>query len=434
MSEIDFKTLSAEMSGREGSRNSLIMFMIALFLVVSLVWAHYTELDNVTRGEGRVISALQNQHVQAAEGGVILRRMISENATVEAGDILFEIDPVDASSELNRLRQRQAGLEIKELRLRAEISQTEPVLTDALEAAAPTVANSEISLYYARRNELTGAINTLQQRLLQREQDLASARAGVRTAEDTIGLLTQEITLIEPLVAQNIAPETRLLELRRNLTGATGNHESAIAGVAQAESAIQEIQSEISNRQEEYTRSAMAELATVVAELSEIREVLPSLEERVGRTTIRAPVSGIISRLNFRTPGAFVNRGDIMVEIVPTGTDLIIEGRIAPQDISRIRPEDKVRIRFSAYDSTRYGTVDGLVTEISPDAIRDESTGEDYYMIDVSIEGTLTLESGQSVQFLPGMTATLDVLSGKRSVLEYLWAPVAKIQELALRD
>ena len=434
MSDTDFRKLSKEMSGREGARNTLILFVVILLLVSLGTWAYSTELDNVTRGEGRVISSIQNQNVQAAEGGVIQNRYVSENDHVEQGDILFEIDPIDASSELNQMEKRYAALQIKEIRLRAEIADESPQFPDDLRASAPEVAASEENLYRARRGELAGALNILQQRQLQREQDLANAQVSIRTAEQTEGLIAREIEVMQPLVDQDIAPETRLLELRRDQTTNEGSRASAETEVEQARSAISEIESEIDNRREEYVLSSLSELATVVAEMAEIEQVLPSLEERVGRTTIRAPVDGIVNRLNFRTSGGYVNQGDVVVELVPTGDDLIIEARIDPQDISSIRLEDQVRIRFSAYDSTRYGTVDGRVVQISPDAIRDEDTGDSHYLVDVAIEGELEIEDGETVQFIPGMTATVDVLSGKRTVMQYLWEPVARVQELALRD
>lgn len=434
MSDNDFRKLSKEMSGREGARNTLILFVVILLLVSLGTWAYSTELDNVTRGEGRVVSSIQNQNVQAAEGGVIQNRFVSENDHVEEGDILFEIDPIDASSELNRMTKRHAALKIKEIRLRAEIADETPEIPDELRASAPEVAASEENLYQARRGELAGALNILQQRQLQREQDLANAQVSIRTAEETQSFISREIDVMQPLVDQDIAPETRLLELRREMTSNEGSRASAETEVEQARSAISEIESEIDNRREEYILSSLSELATVVAEMGEIEEVLPSLEERVGRTTIRAPVDGIVNRLNFRTPGGYVNQGDVVAELVPTGDDLIVEARIDPQDISNIRLEDQVRIRFSAYDSTRYGTVDGRVAQISPDAIRDEDTGESHYLVDVAIEGDLELDDGEAVQFIPGMTATVDVLSGKRTVMQYLWEPVARVQELALRD
>ena len=436
MSDTDFKTLSREMAGREGLAGSTIMVTIFTLVALLLAWASWAELDSVTRGEGRIVSSVQNQLVQAAEGGVILRRFVSENSTVSEGDILFEIDPVDASSELNRLSQRLAALDIKETRLRAEIENAEFEVPVELNARSPMVALTEQSLFAARRSELAGELAVLEQRLQQRQQDLRSAETTVGTADRTAGFLEEEIAVVEPLVRDNIAPATRLLELQRQLEQARGERDRALVAIEQARSGMIELETEITNAEANYRLRAMDELNTVVAEQSELQESLPRLEERVSRTVIRAPLDGIISRLNFRTPGGFVNTGDVILELVPTGEALIIEAKIMPKDISRISVKDDVRIRLSAYDSAKYGSVDGRVIRISPDAVVDEQNGgASHYLVDVAIEGELVLEeTGEAVTFIPGMTATVDVLSGKRTVLEYIWQPVARVQELALRD
>lgn len=436
MSDTDFKRLAREMSGREGLGGSAIMLAIVSLLVLFFIWAANAELDNVTRGEGEIISSLQNQMVQAAEGGVILRRYVSENSVVDEGEVLFEIDPVDASSELNSLDQRLAALDLKELRLRAEIGEEPFEVPAELNARAPTVALTEQSLFTARRSELTGQIAVLEQQLRQRRQELVSAEAQQRTAERTAGFIEEEIAVVRPMVRDNLAPRTRLLELQREVESTRGDRDQAVSAIEQALSGIEELETEIENTRAAYELRAMEELNTVVAEQGELLERLPRLRERVSRTVIRAPMDGIVSRLNYRTPGGYVSAGDAMLELVPTGEDLIVQARIMPKDISRIRVDDPVRIRLSAYDSAKYGSVDGRVTRISPDAVVDEKReGQSHYLVDVAIEGELILEdTGKPVTFIPGMTATVDVLSGKRTVLEYFWQPVAKVQELALRD
>lgn len=424
------------MAGREGLGGSAIMFTIIALVGLAFAWANWAELDNVTRGEGRIVSSVQNQLVQASEGGVILRRYVTENTVVTEGEVLFELDPVDASSELNRLTQRLAGLDIKELRLRAEIDGSEFSISPDLNARSPIVALTEQSLFTARRAELSGQLSVLEQRVQQRQQDLHAGKNAVGTAKRTAGFLEEEIGVVAPLVRDNIAPATRLLELQRQLEQIRGEQDRANISISQARSGMIELETEIENARANYRLRAMDELNQVVAEKSELSESLPRLEERVSRTVIRAPMEGIVSRLNFRTPGGFVSTGDVMLELVPTGEALIIEAKIAPQDISRIRVDDKVRIRLSAYDSAKYGTVDGRVLRISPDAVVDErAQGASHYLVDVAIEGELILEeTRQAVTFIPGMTATVDVLSGKRTVLEYIWQPMAKVQELALRD
>ncbi|PWK55120.1 HlyD family type I secretion periplasmic adaptor subunit [Roseicyclus mahoneyensis] len=436
MSDIDFKRLSREMSGREGLAGSTILVTIVALIALLVIWANWAELDNVTRGEGRIVSSVQNQLVQAAEGGVILRRFVSENTIVAEGDVMFEIDPIDASSDFNRLSQRIAALDIKELRLVAEIEGTELSIPPDLAAVSPTVALTEQSLFAARRAELAGQLSVLEQRLQQRRQDMAGAESSLGTSERTAGFLEEEIAVVEPLVRENIAPATRLLELQRELERTRGERDRAAVAISQAQSGMVELETEIVNARDNYRLRAVDELNSVVAEQSELRESMPMLQERISRTVIRAPMEGIINQLNFRTPGGYVNTGDVVLELVPTGEALIIEARIRPQDISRIRVNDAVRIRLSAYDSARYGTVDGRVTSISADAVvADGGSGESHYLAEVAIESELTLEGEtEPVILIPGMTATVDVLSGKRTVLEYIWQPIARVQELALRD
>lgn len=434
MTQTDFQTIARDMAGKQGIGQSAVLFATTGLLGLGLLWASLAELDNVTRGEGRIISSLQNQMVQSAEGGVILRRYVSENSEVKSGDILFEIDPVDAASELNRLSQRKAAMEIKEARLEAEIAGKEFALSADLRAQSPMVASTEENLFAARRAELAGALAVLEQKKNQREQDLRGAQTNRRTSKSTMELLQREISVLEPMVRENIAPETRLLELQRELENARGQFETAGVAIEQAQSGIAEISNEIDNRRDAYVLEAMDQLSAVVSEKSELLEALPLLEERVSRTIIRAPMDGIVNQLNYRTTGGYVKPGDVVLELVPTGDDLVIAAEIDPKDISNIRPDDKVRIRLSAYDSAKYGTIDGRVVRISPDALTREADGSTYYQVDVAIEGTLDLGDGTTVTYKPGMTATVDVLSGKRTVLEYIWQPVAKVQELALRD
>lgn len=435
MSDSNFQRLAREMAGREGISGSLIMVLITALVVLILVWASWAELDNVTRGEGRVVSSVQNQVVQASEGGVILRRMVSENSKVSEGDVLFEIDPVDASSELNRLAQRLSGFDIKEMRLRAEMDGSDFVLPNALGALSPMVALSEQSLFAARRAELAGQLAVLEQRKLQKQQDLRATETSLETAKKMVQFLGEEIAIVEPLVRDKIAPATRLLELQRQIEQVRGDQERALVGIDQAKAGLKELETEIENTKSRYVLRAMDELNAVVAEQSELRQALPQLEQRVSRTVIRAPMDGIVSQLNYRTPGGFVKTGDAVLEMVPTGEALVVEARILPQDISQIRVGDAVRIRLSAYDSARYGSLDGRVSRISADAVMNQQNGSvSHFLVEAAVEGELVIENGEVVTLLPGMTATVDVLSGKRTVLENFWQPIARVQELALRD
>lgn len=421
---------------RRSSRGSSLIIMLVLILMIIIgFWSTIAELDNVTRGQGRIISSMQNQIVQAGEGGIILQRYVSENSRVSKGDLLFEIDPIDASSELNQMMQRLNGLKIRELRLRSEIEgDVNFTVSSELAMKIPNVALSEESLFVARRLELQGQISLLEQRLARTEQDEIAGRASLESASKTMELLGQEIAVVEPLVRQNIAPATQLLGLKREFEKTRSARENARVSIEQAKLAIGEIKREIQNKQSDYRLTALDELAKVVAQKSELVEAIPRLGDRVSRTQIKAPMDGVINTLNFRTQGGYVRTGDIVLELVPTGEALVVEAKIKPKDISRIKTGDEVRIRLSAYNSVKYGHVIGTVVRISPDAVSDNSGNDTtYYLVDVSIESELFVED-EAVELLPGMTADIDILSGKRTVFEYFWNPIAKVGELALRD
>lgn len=431
----NFEKLSREMEEREGFGNSLIILLVATFIVVIVAWASIAELDNVTRGNGKVVSTIQNQMVQASEAGVILSRSVAENSLVKEGDVLYEIDPIELQSELDKLQQRSATLTVRELRLQAESSGAEFKPDSTMIAKSKDTALTELALHVAKRNELSGSLAILEKQISQRQQSLIAAEQALKTAENMLKLVASEIEIILPLVRQNIMPETRLLELRREEQRMTGDIQNATTRVASAQAAISEIESQIANNLDSYKRNALEELNSVVAELSEVNTLVPALKERVKRTIIRAPVDGIVNRINFQTVGAYVKPGDVILEIVPTGEALKLEAKIDPKDISSIRLNDLARVRLSAYDSSRYGAVDGHVLSISPDAISEngENAGT-FYVIDIALDSEIVLATGDQVTLLPGMTASVDVVSGKRTVLDYIWQPVAKVQELALRD
>ena len=227
MSEIDFKKLSRQMAGRDKLSGSMILLTILLFIITTIYWANYAELDNVTRGDGRIISSVQNQMIQASEGGVILRSYVSENTIVTEGQKLFELDQIDASSELNLLSQRLSALDIKEARLRSEITGNDFTLSTDIADDTSIVALTELSLFAARKTQLNGELAVLEQRREQKSQDLEAAQATLETSKRTMDLLEEEISIVAPLVKDNIAPKTRLLELQRNLEKARGDFNSA---------------------------------------------------------------------------------------------------------------------------------------------------------------------------------------------------------------
>lgn len=434
MSDIDFKTLAKEMAGKQKSSSSILLLTVITLIAVTMLWAAITELDNVTRGSGKTVSEAQNQLVQSSEPGVLRKRYLNEGDIVKKGGILFDIDPIDAKTQLDQAQKRFASLEIKSTRLRAEVDGMIPNFSDALIEAAPGAVSTELALYRARLDDLSAKSSILEQRRLQKLNEIQELKIEFETAKNGLALIERQIETVEPLVKTGLAPETRLISLQREQEAAIGQANSAESGQKRIASALDEIAEQLKAEQQSYITSSLTELSKIEGEIAELGARIPALEDRVERTTIRSPVDGVINLINYVTEDAYVNTGDVLLEIVPTGSKLIVETRIDPKDIAEIVEGQDVKISLTAYDPSRYGRIDGKVSSISADAMTDQKNGSQYYLVDVTINGILYEPDGSEVTILPGMVASIDVLSGKRTVLEYFWQPIARTKDRALKD
>ncbi len=434
MSATNFDKLSKELSGSSGFMGSFLLLIVILLVACLIFWASITELDNVTRGQGKIVSSIQNQIIQSSEQGVIKARYVEEGQVVQKGDILFEIDPIDAKTSYDQALQKLSSLKIQEIRLTAEVLDQKPNFSNDLIEYSSSVVSGERALYAARKADLNAQLSVLTQQLIQREQQINEVKVNITTAYDTIKLLEKQISIIEPLVKSGLSPETELLALQRQLKDFQGKQQVSEASLLRIQSSILEVEKEIYSTRQNYSTSSQAELSKIIAQIAEIESRIPALEDRVKRTKLYAPVKGVVNRINFKTLGGFVTTGDIILELVPTGDDLIVEGKIDPKDIAYIQPDQNVRISLTAYDASRYGTIDGKVLKVSADAVEDKSTGLSFYIVDASIDSDLFEDDGSKVEILPGMVASVDVLAGKRTILDYIWNPMIKVKERAFTD
>ena len=386
------------------------------------------------RGSGKTISEAKNQLVQSSEPGVIRKRYVEEGDLVNKGDLLFDIDPVDAKAQLNQVEKRLAALLIKQIRLEAEITESTPDFKQDLVESAPTSFSTELALFKARRDDLNTRSAILEQREIQKLNEIQEFKIRYKTAQNGLELIRREIETIEPLVKNGLAPETRLIQLRRDDAAMLGEANSAKSSQNRVLSGLAEIKEQLKAERQAYITSALTDLSAIEGEINEYLIRIPALKSRVERTSIRAPLDGIINQLNYVTADAYVRTGEVLLEMVPTGSDLIVETKIDPKDIGDIILGQDVKISLTAYDPSRYGRIDGNVLSISADAITDQQTNKQSYLVDVSIASSLYEGDGSEVTVLPGMVASIDVLSGKRTVLDYFWQPIAKAKNKALRD
>ena len=434
MSDKEFKALARELAGKQRHSSSILLLVIIALVSVVFIWAAVTELDNVVRGSGKTVSEAQNQLVQSSEPGVIRRRYVNEGDIIKEGELLFDIDPIDAKTMLDQAQKRYSTLSVKSIRLKAEVDNSTPIFPQSILEDAPNAVSTELALYRARLDDLNTKSAILEQRRIQKLNEIQELKIKFTTASNELALIRREIETLEPLVKSGLAAETRLIALKREEEASIGNANSAESGQKRLISGLDEIDEQLRAERQAYKTSSLTDLSAIQGEMEELNARIPALENRVERTSVRSPVNGVINRINYTTADAYIKTGDVLLEIVPTGSELIVETQIDPKDIADIVIGQDVKISLTAYDPSKFGRIDGNVSSISADAISNQQTGQQFYLVDVTMRGTLYEDNGDEVIILPGMVASIDVLSGKRTILDYFWQPISKTRDAAFRE
>lgn len=430
----EFKKIASETNNGGYQSSSLLLFTIVCLISVILYWAAVTELDKVIRGDGKTVSDLENQLIQTSESGVLIKRYFEEGDFVSRGDILFDIDPIDARTEYEQAVEKSIRLEIQQHRLISESKNVEPNFKKFESNNLKVFIQNQVDLYHAKKTDLKQNILILEQRSIQRLKQIEELRGEASSAKIIGTLLSKEIDTLEPLVKAGLSPETNLLTLLRQQEENLSISAASLLKIDRLKAELIEIEEQKNAEKQKFITSALSELPSINEDLRELNLVIPSLSARLARNSIYSTVDGIINQINFQTEDAYIRSGEVLVEIVPTGEDLIVEARIDPKDIADVVVGDRVKISLTAYDPTRYGRLDGTVTKISADALQDQQDGKTFYAVEISIGSKLFEKGDKEVVLLPGMVATIDILAGKRTVLDYVWQPIARSKDRALRD
>ncbi len=431
----DLDSLSRELRGGSMIRASLLLFVILGCLIAAGVWAAVTEIDDVTRGDGRIVPSRSVQVVQAAETGVLQALHVAAGEVVDEGALLMELDRTMLASQLDQERQRAAGLMARIARLQAEIDGVEAlVFAPELVQATPQVVRSELALFAARRTELQAEIDVLERQRSQRRQEYEEGLVDAETASATLGIIEEEIAIIAPLVERRVEPETTMLGLRRNLAEWRGREVRARAGLLRLEAALDEIDDRIAALRSRGRAEALSQLSIATAELAELETRLPALAQRVTRSELRAPVRGVVNQINLTTLGGVAQAGEPLIEIVPLDDSLLVEAYLRPADIAFLYPGQPVRVKITAYDFSRYGGIEGEITRIGADAVQRPDREGPVFVVQVRTSTNILDADGAAVEIIPGMVAEVDILSGRRTVLDYLTQPIVRVKDRALRD
>jgi membrane fusion protein, adhesin transport system len=411
----------------------LLLVVIAAFFVLFFAWASWATLDEVTRGEGRVIPSSQVQVVQNLEGGIVSAILVREGEIVERGQVLLRIDNVRAASDLRENRKRYLALLGALARLRAEVDATGLEFAPQVLAEAGEVARNEGALFDARQQALHSELAILHSQAEQRQQELAELQRRMTQLEGSHELALEELKITEPLAERRVVPKIDLLRLKRQVNDLEGELETSRLGIERIKSASHEAERRIEEKSLSFRAEAQRELTVIRAEADALEEKIAADTDRVQRTEVRSPVRGTIKQLFVNTEGGVVQPGEDLVEIVPLEDTLLVEAKVRPADIAFLRPGQAATVKVTAYDFSIYGGLDAVVEDISADTITDED-GERFYRIRVrTTEGTLD-NTGAPLPIIPGMTTEVDILTGEKTVMDYLLKPILRAQQTALRE
>jgi len=412
----------------------ILLVVIVTFFVSFYLWARQAELEEVTRGEGQVIPSGQVQVVQNLEGGIVSAINVHEGQLVEKGQVLLKIDNVAAASDLKESRARWLALSGLTARLEAEtqgkdkISFPKEVLQEA-----PEIAKREQELFQSRKAGLQAELDILRRQEDQRRQELVELQGRLQKLQGSSSLAQQELDMTTPMVEKGVAPQIDLLRLKRQVNDLKGDVEATELSIPRAKSALAEASRRISERVQRFRSDTLKELNDARATLSVINANVSAQQDKVTRTDVRSPVRGTIKQLLVNTIGGVIRPGQDLVEIVPIEDTLLVEAKIRPSDVAFLRPGLDATVKVTAYDYSIYGGLPATLEDISADTITDEK-GEKFYRIRLRTKRNYLGTEEHPLPIISGMTVQTDILTGKKTVLDYLLKPILKARQRALRE
>ncbi len=407
-----------------------LLYLVSLVLFLLVVWSYFAEIDEVAKGDGKVIPSQQLQVLQSYDGGIVQDILVREGQTVEAGQVLLKVDPTRFLSSLEENTTQFAALAAKVQRLSALTQGDVLRFNRELREQAPTIVDNERKLYNSNLAELDEVAAGSDSRIMQRRQDVEEERANLSQYQNVLSLSKKELSVTKPLLASGAVSEIEILRLERQIVELEGNITKSKVAIERGLNAIEE---EIIKKEEARLKLVNRwnqELTEATAEMATLQQSQTSLEDVVSQAALRSPINGTVQRLLINTIGGVITPGSAVVELVPQDDQLIVEAKVSPKDIAFIREGQQAILKFSAYDFTIYGGMSAEVQHISADAITNEKD-ETYYLVRLETKKSI---SDEALDILPGMIVQVDILTGKKTVLNYILSPLFNVTASALRE
>ncbi|WBU51588.1 HlyD family type I secretion periplasmic adaptor subunit [Kosakonia pseudosacchari] len=412
----------------------ITLWAIFIFFILMIGWASFADIDEVTRGEGRAIPSSRLQKIQNLEGGIVAQVYVHEGEVVNAGAPLIRLDDTRFRSNAGETQADRMALQARIERLTAQVNgATTLTLSPEIIQQAPDIAKGEMALFLSINSKLQSTVAGLNEQLVQKKQELIDLQTKAAQYKQSLGLLQQEINLSEPLIAKGAISRVEVLRLRRTEVETRGQLDSMTVAVPGAVAAVNEITNKINETLDGNRSEALTQLNQARTDLSKAEATGKAIEDRVNRTMVTSPVRGIVQQLMVNTIGGVIQPGSDMVEIVPLDDRLLVEAKIRPQDIAFLHPGQQAIVKFSAYDYTIYGGLAGELVQISPDTVTDKD-GNSFYVIRLRTDKNHLGPDDKPLLIIPGMVASVDIITGQRTILHYLLKPILRAKAEALRE
>ena len=426
-------SLSAAVLEQQTPKSHIAVWLACLGIVWLIVWSAFAEIDERTRGMGKVIPSQKIQMVQNLEGGIIEEINVKEGDRVKKNQPIIKISDINFAGSFNENRLKMYELIAKSYRLEAEASGKPFTVPEAINTEMPKLLKHEKSLYHAHMKQLRNNQAIIDKQISSKENELLETRAKQTELKNAYDLIQREIAITEPLTKNNVVSEVQFLQIKRQATMINGDYQATAHTISKIQDNIDELKKKRNDLAYEFQNRSKQEWNKVVAEIDQIKEEQSVLADRVKRTIVRSPVDGTVNQILINTVGGVVRPGMDLIEIVPDDDTLLIEAKINPADIAYIYPGQSAMVKFTAYDFSIYGGLEGTVKHVSADTITDERDNS-FYLVQIETRMKHLGNEERPLNIMVGMTANVDILTGKKTVLDYLLKPILKVKQNAMRE
>lgn len=411
----------------------LIAWPMMLMMTIGLIWANFATLDEVAVATAEIVPAGRIKVVQHLEGGIIQEIYVTEGDTVREGQTLMQLDLASSGTNREELLVRQDSERLIKARLEAEAEGKELVFPEDVAKRRPAIVSAQRQAFEARRRELTSTVQVMREQVKQRELEVEELTARSRAVESNYKLASERLKMSKSLLAEGLTAKMEHLELEAEVENLDGEMKSLRPSLPKVQAAVEEARQRLQETESRFRREAQDQLGKVEEDIARVAELLNEATAQGIRAEIKSSINGVVKNMRYNSIGNVVKPGEPIMEIVPTGDKLVVEAKLNPIDRGYVSEGQSATVKVSTYDFARYGGLSGTVIRVAPDSSTDEE-GAPYFRVIVQTDKNYLGKVEGDLPITPGMQATVDIHTGKKTVMDYLVKPVLKLRDEAFRE